>query len=280
MYRRGNDSSIKGAFISISPTFSKSIRYVVRLEQRQIILYHTTISDIIHNHIPEDPLEILRLFAWLEDTHIRRLPIPDRKQLHQTPFVSSLRQYLRLVSTSVSNIFSKPPPLPTNNENLKPSLSWLIDLSLHLLYTDNSILFNQPIDPWHGLCIPIPDQGTEIQSDVMESTQNLLNTLNINHNVQLATSADDALNVANDVIEHMILHKNVKDVDVEIPELDDLPLGFDSGDQIVNRAAKVMRCLHVRQLRQLQDEINGVVSEMQAITSNPKTNSKLGQVGR
>lgn len=62
--------------------------------------------------------------------------------------------------------------------------------------------------------------------------------------------------------------------------LDELPLGFTTGDEAVDRFAKIVRVLHVRQLRELQDEINDAVARMQQVTANPKTDVKLGKVGR
>lgn len=62
--------------------------------------------------------------------------------------------------------------------------------------------------------------------------------------------------------------------------LDELPLGFTTGDGAVDRFAKIVRVLHVRQLRELQDGINDDVARMQQVTANPKTDVKLGKVGR
>ena len=42
----------------------------------------------------------------------------------------------------------------------------------------------------------------------------------------------------------------------------------------------MLRVLYVRQLRELQDAINKVVVSLQDMTANPKTDSRLGKVGR
>lgn len=63
-------------------------------------------------------------------------------------------------------------------------------------------------------------------------------------------------------------------------ELTALPLGFDTNDDKTNQAATVIRVLYAHRLRALQDEINALLSKMQAVTSNPNTDSKLGKVGR
>ena len=59
------------------------------------------------------------------------------------------------------------------------------------------------------------------------------------------------------------------------------PLGFQSsGKQAVDSAMRVLRLMHVRELRQLQDRVNEMIVTMQEFTANPKTNTQLGRVGR
>ena len=47
----------------------------------------------------------------------------------------------------------------------------------------------------------------------------------------------------------------------------------------MNEAAKIIRLLHVTDLRELQTRINEAIVAVQAITANPKTNQSLGRVG-
>jgi RLL motif-containing protein 1 len=59
------------------------------------------------------------------------------------------------------------------------------------------------------------------------------------------------------------------------------PFGFSlEGTPALNDAARVLRMLHVRELRRMQDGINAIIACMQDYTANPKTDSKLGRVGR
>ncbi|XP_049528988.1 RNA transcription, translation and transport factor protein-like [Dermacentor silvarum] len=57
-------------------------------------------------------------------------------------------------------------------------------------------------------------------------------------------------------------------------------LGFDTGDPVLNQAAKVLRLLYVQDLRDLQTRINEAIVAVQTITANPKTDTRLGKVGR
>ena len=56
--------------------------------------------------------------------------------------------------------------------------------------------------------------------------------------------------------------------------------GFDLGDPSLNEAAKVLRLLHIQELRHLQTSINELIVAVQAVTANPKTDQSLGKVGK
>ena len=51
-------------------------------------------------------------------------------------------------------------------------------------------------------------------------------------------------------------------------------------DYITAEAAKILRLLHIQELRDLQTAINEAIVKVQAFTANPKTDSRLGKVGR
>ena len=59
------------------------------------------------------------------------------------------------------------------------------------------------------------------------------------------------------------------------------PLGFSTGgSDAMESASRVLRMLHVRELRRLQDEVNRSIVALQEFTANPKTDATLGRVGR
>uniref|UniRef100_A0A915IFW4 RNA transcription, translation and transport factor protein n=1 Tax=Romanomermis culicivorax TaxID=13658 RepID=A0A915IFW4_ROMCU len=62
-------------------------------------------------------------------------------------------------------------------------------------------------------------------------------------------------------------------------QLDDFESGIDAGDFVLNRAVKILRLLHVRELRDLQTKINETIVDLQNITADPKTDEKLGKIG-
>ena len=51
-------------------------------------------------------------------------------------------------------------------------------------------------------------------------------------------------------------------------------------DPVMKEAAKILRLLHLTNLRKLQSEINNTIELVQNVTANPKTDTKSGKVGR
>ena len=64
-------------------------------------------------------------------------------------------------------------------------------------------------------------------------------------------------------------------------KLSEFPLGFeiDGADDTVLDALKVVRLLHIKELRILQTKINEMLVAIQDITARPKVSQKLGKVG-
>jgi len=55
---------------------------------------------------------------------------------------------------------------------------------------------------------------------------------------------------------------------------------FNMGDIMLNNAAKGLSLLYIQDLRNLQTKINETIVTVQNITANPKTDTKLGKVGK
>lgn len=53
-----------------------------------------------------------------------------------------------------------------------------------------------------------------------------------------------------------------------------------SADATLNEAAQILRLLHIEELRDLQTRINEAIVAVQAVIADPKTDHRLGKVGR
>lgn len=62
--------------------------------------------------------------------------------------------------------------------------------------------------------------------------------------------------------------------------MDHLSGGLVTGDPALDKAVAVLRMLYVSDLRDLQDRVNELIVSVQAYTADPKTDSRLGKVGR
>jgi hypothetical protein len=59
-----------------------------------------------------------------------------------------------------------------------------------------------------------------------------------------------------------------------------VPLGFATGDDEIDLVSRVVRLSHLKDLRNLQTEVDDVLTSVQELTANPKTNVASGKVGK
>lgn len=59
-----------------------------------------------------------------------------------------------------------------------------------------------------------------------------------------------------------------------------VPLGFATGDDQIDLIARVVRLMHLKDLRNLQTEVDTILTSVQEITANPRTNVASGKVGK
>ena len=73
--------------------------------------------------------------------------------------------------------------------------------------------------------------------------------------------------------------KNAKSIEISLKDHD---FGFTEKnmDPVLKEAAKILRLLHLTNLRKLQSDINNTIELVQSVTANPKTDTKSGKVGR
>lgn len=62
-------------------------------------------------------------------------------------------------------------------------------------------------------------------------------------------------------------------------QFDNISFGLDIKSPNVSSAANILRYLFIHDLRDLQTKINECLVCVQALTANPKTDTKLGKVG-
>eukprot|EP01126_Amoeba_proteus_P047191 TRINITY_DN5376_c0_g2_i3.p1 TRINITY_DN5376_c0_g2~~TRINITY_DN5376_c0_g2_i3.p1 ORF type:complete len:150 (-),score=35.63 TRINITY_DN5376_c0_g2_i3:102-551(-) len=59
-----------------------------------------------------------------------------------------------------------------------------------------------------------------------------------------------------------------------------LPLGFNMHDPVLEKACTILRLQYINDLRSLQNKVNESISLMQTYTADPRTDTRLGRVGK
>ncbi|XP_068681780.1 RNA transcription, translation and transport factor protein-like [Montipora foliosa] len=222
--------------------------------------------------------EVRNLVVWLEDQKIRLYKIEEREQLRDiknSGWLKALRKYLDDLTC------------PVNISQKLSVLDWLLAHAVRLEYAENVEKYNSTgqkdekqqggdksslDDSLINLSVDNPDLKAGVTS--------LSKLLNLPHHPDHFV----LLQAVRSLIEGKLSQESPKSgkksgKKVDIIPLNQVKLGFDSGDSAINEAAKIIRLLHLTELRELQTRINEAIVAVQAITANPKTDQSLGRVG-
>ena len=82
------------------------------------------------------------------------------------------------------------------------------------------------------------------------------------------------------LLESRVDNRSIPDKGFKVENLSKITAGFDTGDKILNNVGRILRLLHLQNFRSFQTMINQTIVSVQELTANPKTDQRLGQVGR
>uniref|UniRef100_A0A3P8REC4 RNA transcription, translation and transport factor protein n=1 Tax=Astatotilapia calliptera TaxID=8154 RepID=A0A3P8REC4_ASTCA len=235
-----------------------------------------------------DETQFRNCIVWLEDQKIRHYKIEDRGNLRNIPsseWPKAYQKYLQDVNC------------PFEVDERKEAVDWLLGLAVRYEYGDNvcssvtcfvclftvekykncqplaaSSNSNKAMDPLVNLDSNSPDfkAGVTALSNILKIQRHddyLVMLKAIRILIQERLSPEAIAKASN----------NREGVPVA---LDKHILGFDTGDATLNEAAQILRLLHIEELRELQTKINEAIVAVQAIIADPKTDHRLGKVGR
>ncbi|XP_069681936.1 RNA transcription, translation and transport factor protein [Periplaneta americana] len=228
-----------------------------------------------------DTKEFRSLVLWLEDQKIRHYKIEDRKVLrdiNSSDWTKAFKQYRDDLAC------------PVQSEKSAELLEWLLAFAVRLEYADNVDKYkNQTSDkvkknelntPKVVSANPLDNldfESADFKKGVNALAQLLRVTTHPDHLITLkAVSKVVCQRLSAEALENpgTII---VKGKPFPFQEAD---LGFDTGDYMLNQAAKILRLLYIHNLRDLQTRINESIVAVQSVTANPKTDTKLGKVGK
>jgi len=214
-----------------------------------------------------------KVVLWLEEEKIRLYEKNDRRALRDFN-----KAWYEHVCTYCKELGVNADDLDERNTAVKLRvLNGLTNLAIHDIYRDK-------VDANEIVPAP-PPKAIAAAGDVQaQKLQELIVPLNrLLESVSLpklpADAADTDTLAALECIHARVCPPASKTVGTPL-DLDQLPVGFQIADSEVKRAACVLRLLHGSELRDLQVRINQVINDLQKLTADPKTDSRLGRVGR
>ena len=239
-------------------------------------------------HSPEqldvkDPEQFKNLVVWLEDQKIRHYQIKDRQDLRETSgekWRISLQKYL----TDLECPFAGKVDADTISE-------WLIGYAVCCEYDGLREEDSTLRCGIHRQTQEAPTSFTEVDfsrlsidpcdADLIKGTSLLADLLKVapHPNVGIlleavCTMIEERLTTEGKDSPPQSVKRKAPSLKISAKEC-----GFSFGDPVLNEAAKALRLLHIRELRQLQTEVNRLIMNVQSLTADPKTDHKLGKVG-
>ncbi|XP_041121526.1 RNA transcription, translation and transport factor protein [Polyodon spathula] len=223
----------------------------------------------------KDETEFRNFVVWLEDQKIRHYKIEERgnlRNIHSPEWPKHFEKYLQDVAS------------PFTVLERQEAVDWLLSLAVRFEYGDNADKYKncQPraavdntrtqSDPLIHLDINNPDFKAGVLA--------LANLLQIQrHDDYLVMLKAIRILVQERLTQEAIAKAGMSKEGLPVA-LEKHLLGFDTGDATLNEAAAILRLLHIEELRDLQTRINEAIVAVQAIIADPKTDHRLGKVGR
>ncbi|KYM99693.1 hypothetical protein ALC62_09311 [Cyphomyrmex costatus] len=229
-----------------------------------------------------DTQHFRKTIVWLEDQKIRHYTIEDRTNLRD------------ITSSEWPNVFEKycnDVNCPIT-ENEIDQLEWFIGYAVWLEFGDDSQKYQKvvgsKVKDKEEVKVPSikstnPLDNLHFDSEVFKKGVNsIAKLLNVpKHSDHLITLQACSKLVCNKLNADTIKQSNSVEY-AQNKSLVKTIIGpsFKMGDAMLDNAAKGLALLYIQDLRNLQTKINETIVTVQSITANPKTDTKLGKVGR
>jgi len=231
--------------------------------------------------------DFVKLVSWLEDRKIRELEIAERSALKQDSmeFDGTLRGYLRQLQCPLQYTGGT----TADADEVLQVAHWLTSFAIAVEYEDSADACRNievSMESETGTTTSIPSSSSSSTIEVLppgfeEEVTKLGDILGVyRHN------GDSIPSYLASISRHIRLLLSTSSVNVlkgtvsEDLTLNGFPLGFNTGDEVVNQAAIVLKMLHIFDFRELQTDLNSLIVLGQQFTANPRTNTKLGKVGK
>nr|SVE85673.1 EOG090X0ARU [Daphnia pulicaria] len=220
-----------------------------------------------------DEKQFRSTIVWLEDQKVRRYKIEDRESLRNTTaeqWNQAFEQYLKDLDC------------PFANGSRPEIVDWLLGLAVQFEFNEK---------PESYTSSPKIQQQTSQQSNPLDNLDfesedfkvgvvELANLLQVPRHPDHLMTLEGICNVIQEKLSQDALKDALKTKNPGNPvQFKNISFGLDIKSPNVSSAANVLRYLFIHDLRDLQTKINECLVCVQALTANPKTDTKLGKVG-
>lgn len=229
-----------------------------------------------------DSQHFRKVVIWLEDQKIRQYSIEDRKDLRN------------LKNESWPKIFAKyceDVKCPVSNKPLD-QLEWLLGHAIWLEAEHNTEEYSQNVKEMKLKMkqeAKVPQLRSKNPLDNLDfystefktGTYSLAKLLRIPHHPNhLITLKACSKLVQRRLNSECLRNPNSKIIRGKPFPIMDIAAGFELNKPALENAAKILALLYIQDIRNLQTKINESIVRVQSITANPKTDTKLGKVGK
>ncbi|EGD73416.1 hypothetical protein PTSG_05115 [Salpingoeca rosetta] len=243
------------------------------VQRRLAALRHPLAQSFDH----QDEGAFRNLVSALEDSTIRFYKMEERgplRDIQSDTWSDTFQKYLEDMECPFASKDWR-----GNDSHRYLVVDWLLGRAVALDYHDNADTFNSESAMARGKA----SVGIDVHSHEARAALKELAKL-----LQLPLVEDDNLMwraVAKRVArkfspEAITAARDAQQEVVDRHTLEEMPLGFSTGDAALDDAAKVLRLLHVSDLRDLQTRVNELITAAQNVTADPKTDSSLARVGK
>jgi len=223
-----------------------------------------------------DQTSYRNLVSWLEENKICFYKKPDRVLLSNISDQNWEQSFIKYLDDVECPKESRPKDKSLSSNQKAIILEWLINFSIKkkIEFSKKSAYYNEYLDK-------IQTEAKEKkQNENIEEISSNLPTLHENEYVikmaQLLevpppSSPEETQKFLTAVARY--LERKMENQNTPAPnqvDLKEFQLGFETGDQSLDSALKILRMLYVNDLRDLQSHINHMIVSAQNLTANPK----------
>ncbi|KJE91308.1 homeobox prox 1 [Capsaspora owczarzaki ATCC 30864] len=241
----------------------------------------------------DDEHEVRQLIAWLEDTRIRLYKLEDRALLRDVKsdtWPAAGQKYLDDIGCPGETRASNP-----------TMVDWLLNHAVNLEYADQHETSDKASAATAGAdgssaMDTTPDapalQAYHVPASLLMDTavRKVLNGIAAALQLPPTDNPLELLRAVSALVEDRLSPAAVAEAQsppearaatiLDSIDLKHVPLGFSTNDALLDEAAKILRLLHIGELRKLQTSVNELIVSVQGLTADPKTDSSLGAVGK